>query len=436
MKRLFTALYPVLQAIAMPACICFQMSSCDKVSVSDLSPTPMPDSIPVLNSIPMVYPYQKTGLPVCYINTKDSLGIVSKTDYVEATLSIEQDGRIIFEDQHLSIRGRGQATWSDFPKKPYKLKLSEKNRLFDMAANKHFVLMANYCDKSLMRTAIGFKIGHLLDVAWTPQYQYVEVVLNGDHIGNYLLVESVRKGKHRINIDNSGFIIQYIYESRLKHEPYFFVTDRYKAGYGFKYPDEEDMTEERINYATEILNEFERSLFEPVRPREYADYIDLESFAKWYYQLNLMMMVECNLYFIKPDSLRDSRLYMGPLWDFDWSLGVGLYEDEQRSNPNHQIISQYYFKRLAEDSLFMEEVAKVHKQYGPVVRTEVLRYFDELRDYLQKSQKLNYQRWDTLNERVSIGAFPLGSWEAEVACDRQFFIDHYDYIDKYIKNML
>lgn len=426
MKGQLSALFSKLLAITMPAWLCFLMLACEKAS------TPEPSPIPVTDSIPEACPYQKTGLPVCYINTKDSVEILSKTDYVEARLLIEQDGDTIFEDKHLNIRGRGQASWTDFPKKPYKLKLSEKKALLGMGANKHFVLLANYCDKSLMRTAIGFKIGELLDVAWTPQCRYVEVVLNGDHIGNYLLTESIRKGKDRINIADSGFIIQYIYESRLSQEPYYFVTDRYHAGYGFEYPDDEDMTEKSLQYATDTMNEFERALFEPAYPHEYADYIDVESFAKWYYQLNLMMTIESNIYYVRADDKQKSRLSMGPLWDFDWSLGVGLYEDEQRPNPNHQIISKYYFERLSEDGFFMEEVARIHRQYGSVIRTEILNYFDELHDYLQKSQELNYQRWDTLNERVSIGAYPLGSWEAEVACDRQFFIEHYDFIHQFI----
>ena len=77
----------------------------------------------------------------------------------------------------------------------------------------------------------------------------------------------------------------------------------------------------------------------------------------------------------------------------------------------------------------MAEVAKIHRQYGKRVREGVLRYYDELGDYLCKSQELNFKRWPILNERISVGGYPLGSWEKEVECDRQFFIDHYDYLD-------
>ena len=373
--------------------------------------------------------YENTGLPVCYISTNDGLPITSKTEYVEASLRIEQNGEVLFEDTLLNIRGRGHSSWTDSPKLPYKLKLSHKSPLLGMSANKHFVLLSNYFDKSLMRAAIGFKIGELLESDWTPESRFVELVFNGEYQGNYQLTESVKEGKNRIRVDKTGFLTEYIYPDRIDEEKVFIQTIDSGYYYKFMYPDEKDITAQRVQYADDLMNRLERSLNRPSKPHEFADIIDVKSWAKWFYQQNLLMLEECNMYMVKYDDTDNSRLAMGPMWDFDWCLGSGYYYGTERPNPNHHLVSTHYFRKLAADSLFMAEVASLHRQYGYKVREGVLKYYEELRERLRLSQELNYQRWPILNERISIGAYPLGSWEREVECDRQFFLAHYEYLE-------
>jgi hypothetical protein len=40
-----------------------------------------------------------------------------------------------------------------------------------------------------------------------------------------------------------------------------------------------------------------------------------------------------------------------------------------------------------------------------------------------------------MNTRVSVEGIPLGSFEQEVACDRQFFINHMAWLDTAIKGL-
>lgn len=445
MRKLLTTLFAVLQAhavLALEMIFVFLIAACDEAMVPEV-PEPSqrvsakarlssdePDTLSQTHEESVRNAYEETGLPVCYITTADSADITSRTEYVVASMRIEEEGQVVFEDSLLSIRGRGHASWTDSPKHPYRLKLSHKAELLGMAANKHFALLSNYVDKSLMRAAIGFRIGELLECSWTPQSRFVELVLNGEHQGCYQLTEAVREGRDRIRIDKTGFIAEYIYPDRVAEEQVYFQTIDSGYFFKFKYPDEKDMTDERLSYAANELDQFERALNRPSKAHEYAEHIDVASWAKWYYQQQLMMLEEFNLYVVKYDATSTSRLALGPLWDFDWSLGSGYYDGEERPNPNHHLVATQYFRRLSADSLFMAEVICLHRQYGKKVREGVMRYYDELSYLLRKSQALNFERWPILNERISIGAWPLGSWEKEVACDRQFFIDHYNYLDR------
>ena len=124
--------------------------------------------------------------------------IDSKENYVQATMTIKEKGK---EPSKLStrIRGRGNATWT-YPKKPYRLKLDEKSPLLGMNEHKDWVLLANYCDKSLLRTGISFKLSELMGFAWTPDSRFVELVLNDEYMGNYQLVEQIKRDKNKMCI--------------------------------------------------------------------------------------------------------------------------------------------------------------------------------------------------------------------------------------------
>ena len=75
----------------------------------------------------------------------------------------------------LQIRGRGNSTWG-MPKKPYRLKLTDKQSLLGMPSSRDWVLLANYSDKTLLRNALALDLGAKLGMAWTPRSAFVESI--------------------------------------------------------------------------------------------------------------------------------------------------------------------------------------------------------------------------------------------------------------------
>jgi hypothetical protein len=143
----------------------------------------------------------KTGLPVVYVDTQGSRPITSKEEYVKATLKIKGTEQLEGLDAaSCEIRGRGNTTWY-WPKKPYLIKLDEKQHIFGMHKHKRWVLLANFMDRTLMRNLVSMKVASMMsNLAWTPGCQPVELVLNGKHVGSYLLIEQVRVDNHRVAI--------------------------------------------------------------------------------------------------------------------------------------------------------------------------------------------------------------------------------------------
>ena len=148
-------------------------------------------------------------LPVLHIETEGKKEITSKEEYLNGTYYLDPMGASDVEaigskeaPLPLEIKGRGNYTWRDFDKKPYRLKLADKQPLMGLAKNKHFALMAHADDnKGFMRNTIGFYFSEQIGMAWTPKAKPVELVLNGDYKGLYFLTEHIRVDKDRVNIE-------------------------------------------------------------------------------------------------------------------------------------------------------------------------------------------------------------------------------------------
>ena len=109
----------------------------------------------------------------------------------------------------LEIKARGNYTRTAFSKKPFKLKLGAEQNLLNMNAkgemSKHWAILAHADDSyGYMRNFVGFRLGEMIGLPWTPRQQPVEVVINGDYRGLYFLTESIRVGDGRVPITKLG----------------------------------------------------------------------------------------------------------------------------------------------------------------------------------------------------------------------------------------
>ena len=101
----------------------------------------------------------------------------------------------------MQIKGRGNVSWKHkTEKKPYRIKLDAKAALCGMRKDKHWVLLPKNDSKlSYYVDEAGFELSRRVGMAWTPSLQPIELVLNGDYFGLYLLIEKVRVEKNRVN---------------------------------------------------------------------------------------------------------------------------------------------------------------------------------------------------------------------------------------------
>lgn len=145
-------------------------------------------------------------LPVLYLSVEEEI-----EHDVYTTGHLEMQGNSIYGDKEVlyngsvEIRGRGNSTWTSYPKKPYRIKLDTAADLLGLGKNRHWVLLANYADATLMRNKLAYDLSGALGMPYMES-TWVNVVLNGEYIGNYLLCEQIRIDKERIDItDLTGY---------------------------------------------------------------------------------------------------------------------------------------------------------------------------------------------------------------------------------------
>lgn len=103
-----------------------------------------------------VVKFTDNGIAALYLNTNGT-AITSKDVYVTGTLKLVGNFKDVLFDGKTEVKGRSNSTW-DMPKKPYRIKLDKKASLLGMPENKNWVLLANYADKSLIRSELAFSL--------------------------------------------------------------------------------------------------------------------------------------------------------------------------------------------------------------------------------------------------------------------------------------
>ena len=361
-----------------------------------------------------------TGLPVVIIDTQGGKAVASKDTYVPGTVRIQGVGDWEgLAETGCEIRGRGNTTWS-WPNKPYLLKLYEKQHIFGMHKHKRWVLLANFMDRSLMRNLVSMKVASMTRLAWTPGCVPVELVLNGRHMGSYLLIEQVRVDNHRVAVtemtpeDNAGDAVTggYLLELDFHYDnPVQWIdpnghNHQWGNGipFGVKYPDSEEITLQQLAYIKNYVAEAANTLYgkDFLNPETgYAKYIDVDSFIDYWIVFEVMGNHELG----NPGSVfmhkdRGGKLVAGPCWDFDW--GVLSYNTSPQARTGLVNRKAIWYERLMQDPAFKSRLKSRFEELLPQLET-IPAYMDECEKLLTASAALNFRMWNPAEDASQNG---------------------------------
>lgn len=172
---------------------------------------------------------------------------------------------------------------------------------------------------------LGFEIGRYLIKGWTPRISPVEVILNGQYIGLYVLTETVRIEEGRVDIfeqpeDNEnpetltgGYLVE-IDNYTDANQLIFWENPTTQFLVTVATP--EPMNELHEKYLTEQFNAMSKALYNPDKlSRDWEELIDAESYARHFVVEEIMNNIDAYNGSVKIHKDLGQKWTFGPLWD-------------------------------------------------------------------------------------------------------------------------
>ncbi|MGN1118828.1 MAG: CotH kinase family protein [Oscillospiraceae bacterium] len=386
-------------------------------------------------------------IPSVFINCS---GDIDREEYIDCVIQI--DGSMTEEYSGVqtytaTIRGRGHSTW-DWEKKPYKIKLAEKDSILKMNPSKNWVLIANYADESLLRNTTAFAMSEYLgSFDFTPKAVPVNVYLNGVYQGIYTIGEQIESKASRLDLDyredspNTGYLLEVggaDPQTDQKGLQYFDLPSGCAQNILICAPDNEKLTQANYDYIYKYMCLADEAI---TSLDGYETYIDVNSFIDWFiihelsYNLDSCFHRSCFLY-----KDRGGKLKMGPVWDFDLAFG-NLYYDNPNYNDwatvgssnSNSYIGVNWFNYLMNDPSFREKARARWDSVKDGLVEAAMDSIEENRAKLLPSVDDNFAVWDTLGIANGYQPQDIAKWSTyneQVAYLRRFITNRAAWIDE------
>lgn len=400
--------------------------------------------------------HQITNLPTVIINTLNAEEPYDKEHNIISTIKIiSKNGSDILEaDGETRLRGNNSIT---HPKKPYRIKFNKKQRPLDAPAKaKKWTLINNYGDKTLMRNMIAFDIARQAGMEYVPYIQPVDVVLNGEYKGCYQLCDQIEVGEGRVPVnemettDNEGDALTggYLIEvdAYASSELSWFQSQK-GIPVTIKSPDDDKITAQQKTYITDYFNRMEslaysRYFDDPLRG--YRTMLDTNSFLQHFIVGEVSGNTDTywSTYMYKKRG--DALLYVGPVWDFDIA-----FENDKRTYPINSLSNYLSLSGISSAAGSMRTLATLIVSYDKATKKELSDLWSKMRrngfsekylcDFIDHwaaemdaSQRLNFMRWDILNQAVHENPQVAGSYDGEIAWVKNYINQRIPWMDNMI----
>lgn len=456
--------------------LCSNVISCGGSSTSDDDTTTPTPTNPNIITEETLARFDVTELESAIQDEPKITAQMTVTNYVVG------EEPIVEYQGYIGIEYRGSSSLSMFPKKGYGIETRDETgegidvSLLGMPEEEDWALHGPYSDKSLMRNTLMFDIGAAFD-RYSSRWQYVDLYIEEEYLGVYVLLEKVKRDENRVNInklkddENSGEDVTGGYILKLdkttgEHESDPSAWDKFtpdmsfQSEYGsvvtsgthyfiYHTPKSEDITEPQKTYIQDYVHQFEDALISQNFQDEtlgYRNFIDASSFVDYFLATEISGNIDgyrLSTYVYKD---KNAKLSMGPLWDYNLAFGnadycgayqtdIWVYEKDFRCT-EHKFSVPFWWYRLLEDQSFRDEV-KVRWQ---TLRKTVLSNDTLLANIEEKSEYLlntgavsnNFKRWDTIGDYIWPNYYVGDTYSQEVKYLKTWLTERLAWLDEQI----
>lgn len=308
------------------------------------------------------------------------------------------EGVLESNTQIRAINGRGNATWRA-DKKPYGFELVDRTDLLGMGAAKKWILLADFYDFSNICNKMCYDFAARAGCAYTPECQWVDLYLNGNYVGLYLLSERNEVDTQRVDIPTEGsFLISKELSARAAERSFDSFFTRHEYFYRIHHAGME------TDWVREIWQSVEDALFsedgiDPRTGKTWEELIDVDSWARQYLLWDCFMDIDAahlsKFFYYDP---RSDLVYAGPLWDMDNLFsGMNGYPISVLASGRRYIWdwgqeSMFYY--LSQKDRFRQTLIQIYQdEFRPLLLELVETGIDQYRQEAQTALFLNNIRW-------------------------------------------
>ncbi len=432
-------------------------------------------------NINLSVPFTSSNLPIVVINTNGQeivdavkitadMGIIYNGEGVRNYLSDpfnNYNGKIGIE-----IRGSSS---QQFPKKQYAVETRDsfgadlKVSLLGFPKESDWILFAPYNDKSLMRDVLAYRIASDMG-RYASRSKFCEVVLNGDYAGVYVLLEKIKRDANRVNIkklespDTSGTAVTGGYIIKIDKTdgegndgwysnflPFSERSDH--IFYQYHYPKPEDIVQQQKTFIQNKILHFETvmkyalNIADPITG--YPAYINEDSFVDFILANEVTKNVDAyrlSTFLYKNRDDIDSKIYAGPVWDFNIAFGnadyyegwktdgwqIELLSEFQNIPDWESFLTPFWWKKLFEDSAIRNKIYLrwQNLRSNSLATTKVLSYVDSLVTLLDEAKTRNFERWPVLGQYVWPNPFVGNTYQEEINYLKSWIIERLNWLDQ------
>ncbi len=321
-------------------------------------------------------------------------------------------------------------------------------KLLGMPKDNDWILSADFIDKTLLRNPLAYEMARSLG-RWAPRTRHVELVLNGEYQGVYLLMEKIKPDNNRVDIakmdssdiDGENVTGGYIWDVQ--------QADGTDIDFGerrvLKYPKPDQVMPQQLAYIRNLDDEFRavmrRSYYDdPVRG--YHSYIDVPSFIDEAIIQEITKNSDAYGWsgFFHKD--RNGLINAGPVWDFDQSMGNSTHKDgwvfnkwvigePDGSHPDfwYKLWNTPNFKRRLSNAWFEYRQNQLSNE-----RIDAI--VDSIATHINEAQERNFKRWPILGVEIwrsTPGWGERDTYQKEVDYLKEFVRDHAEWMDDELK---
>ena len=328
-------------------------------------------------------------------------------EYVDITM-FSSSGDIIYQgDSRDQIRGHGNSTWRS-EKKPYNLYLENPAILTGSQASDKWTLLSNPSDATNLRNKVVFDFAKKTGrYSWfSPENEYIDLYINGEYYGLYLLCEHVERTAAKLfdDVNNDSWILyQYELTWRLNEDDR--LVDPYGEGIEIMLPKqytEEDVAILLDNLAAIYQKDESKEIEEQQREEAALAHVDLDSWCRKY----LIEEAFCNADSGKASQIfildkKNGKTYAGPCWDYDQSLG------KMRSviwwSPNTFWASQgTVYRDIIQTETAQEYILELYrKEFSPALHTLISEELGRYIQLIRSAARMNLIRWSKVYDDAS-----------------------------------